>query len=43
MKVKDFLEFLKLPPNILFAISLVTGTILFLPDSMISKLYIKYL
>ncbi len=39
MKVKDFLEFLKLPPNILFAISLVTGMILFLPKDIVSKIY----
>ena len=39
MKVKDFINFLKLPPNILFAISLVSGAILFVSDSIIAKLY----
>lgn len=36
---KDFIEFLKLPPNILAAISIVTGLLLFLPDNYIEKLY----
>ena len=39
MKIKDFLEFLKLPPNILTAISLVSGVILFAPNDFINKLY----
>lgn len=39
MKVKDFIEFLKLPPNILAAISLVSGTILFANDELLKKLY----
>lgn len=39
MKPKDFLEFLKLPPNILAAISLVSGTILFANDTLLSRLY----
>lgn len=39
MKVKDFIDFLKLPPNILAALSLVTGIILFVPDKALSKLY----
>ncbi len=39
MNIKDFIDFLKLPPNILAAISLVTGCILFVPDSVLNKLY----
>lgn len=39
MKPKDFIEFLKLPPNILAAISLVSGTILFANDELLKKLY----
>ena len=39
MKVKDFIDFLKLPPNILAALSLVTGIILFVPDKVLSKLF----
>lgn len=39
MKVKDFIDFLKLPPNILAALSLVTGIILFVSDKVLSKLY----
>ena len=39
MKAKDFLDFLKLPPNILAAISLVTGIILFAPVTFLKKLY----
>lgn len=39
MNIKDFVDFLKLPPNILAAISLVTGCILFVPDSALNKLY----
>ena len=39
MKAKDFLDFLKLPPNILAALSLVTGVILFAPESVIKQLY----
>ena len=36
---KDFVDFLKLPPNILAAISIVTGLLLFLPDKCIEKIY----
>ena len=39
MKFKDFIEFIKLPPNILAAISLVSGTILFGNDELIKRLY----
>ena len=39
MKIKDFIDILKLPPNILSAISLVTGSILFFPDKLLKKLY----
>ena len=39
MKLKDFINFLKLPPNILLAISLVSGSILFASDNIINKLY----
>lgn len=37
MKHKDFIEFLKLPHNILAAISLVSGTILFANDELTKK------
>lgn len=36
---KDFIDFLKLPPNILAAISITTGLLIFLPDNYIEKLY----
>lgn len=36
---KDFLEFLKLSPNILAAISIVTGTITLIPDYYAKKIY----
>ena len=36
---KDFLEFLKLPPNILAAISIVSGTITLIPDNYAKKIY----
>ena len=39
MKVKDFIEFIKLPPNILAAVSVVAGTILFIPDKLAKKMY----
>lgn len=39
MKINDFIDFLKLPPNILAAISLVSGVILFAPKNFINKLY----
>lgn len=39
MKFKDFIEFIKLPPNILAAISLVSGIIILSPDKLIKKLY----
>ena len=37
---KDFFDFLKLPPNILFAVSLSTGLILFLPNTILTKMYL---
>lgn len=37
MKPKDFIEFLKLPPNILSAICLVSGIVLFIPDKFAKK------
>lgn len=40
MNFKDFLDFFKLPPHTLFALALGTGLVLFLPDSIISKLYL---
>lgn len=40
MKVKDFIEFIKLPPNILAAVSVVAGIILFIPDKLAKKMYI---
>lgn len=39
MKPKDFLEFLKLPPNILTAVSIVAGIIIFIPDKLAKKIY----
>ena len=39
LKINDFIDFLKLPPNILAAISLVSGVILFAPRNFINKLY----
>lgn len=39
MKATDFIDFLKLPPNILAAISLVSGTILFANDTLLNRLY----
>ena len=39
MKVKDFIDFIKLPPNILAAVSLVSGIILFIPDKLAKKMY----
>lgn len=39
MKPKDFMEFLKLPPNILAAICLVSGIVLFIPDKFAKKIY----
>ena len=38
---KSFIELLKLPPTILSTISLATGLILFLPDSIIKLLYMS--
>lgn len=37
---KDFLDFLKLPPNILAAVSIVTGIVTLLPDYYAKKIYI---
>ena len=39
MKFKDFIEFIKLPPNILTSIALVSGIIILSPDKLIKKLY----
>lgn len=39
MKIEDFIKFLKLPPNILAAVSLVSGIILFADDELLKKLY----
>ena len=39
MKFKDFIEFIKLPPNILTSIALVPGIIILSPDKLIKKLY----
>ncbi len=39
--MKEFLNFLKLPPNILAAISLATGIILFVPEKILNKLYMS--
>lgn len=39
MKVKDFIDFIKLPPNILAAVSVVSGIILFIPDKLAKKMY----
>lgn len=39
MKVKDFIEFIKLPPNLLAAVSIVAGIILFIPDKLAKKMY----
>lgn len=39
MSVKDFIEFLKLPPNILGALSISSGTLLLLPDKIAKKIY----
>lgn len=37
MRTKDFIEFIKLPPNILAAVSVVAGIILFIPDKLAKK------
>lgn len=37
--MKDFIDFLKLPPNILGALSIASGALLLLPDNMAEKLY----
>lgn len=37
--MKDFVDFLKLPPNILSALTLASGTLLLLPNKIIDKLY----
>lgn len=37
--MKDFIEFLKLPPNILGALSISSGTLLLLPDKIAKKIY----
>ncbi|WP_035287936.1 superinfection exclusion B family protein [Clostridium sp. KNHs214] len=37
--MKDFIEFLKLPPNILGALAIASGFLLFLPNRIIKKLY----
>lgn len=38
--MKDFIEFLKLPPNILGALAVASGILLFLPAKIATKLYI---
>lgn len=38
--MKDFIDFLKLPPNILGALAVASGVLLFLPDKIAKKLYI---
>ena len=37
--MKDFVDFLKLPPNILGALAVASGILLLLPDKVIKKLY----
>lgn len=37
--MKDFVDFLKLPPNILGALVVASGILLLLPDKVINKLY----
>ena len=37
--MKDFVDFLKLPPNILGALAIASGILLLLPDKIINKLY----
>ena len=37
--MKDFIDFLKLPPNILGALAVASGALLLLPDNIIEKLY----
>lgn len=39
MFMKDFIDFLKLPPNILGALSIASGALLLLPDRLTKKLY----
>ena len=38
--MKDFIDFLKLPPNILGALSIASGTLLLLPQKLAQKFYI---
>ena len=37
--MKDFIDFLKLPPNILGALSIASGALLLLPDQLAKRLY----
>ena len=37
--IKNFLDFLKLPPTILTALALASGLLLFAPDEIVKKLY----
>lgn len=37
--MKDFIDFLKLPPNILGALTIASGVLLFLPDNIAEKIY----
>ena len=37
--MKDFIDFLKLPPNILGALSIASGALLLLPDKLAKNLY----
>lgn len=37
--MKEFIDFLKLPPRILGALAIACGVLLFLPDELLGKLY----
>ena len=41
--MKDFVNLLKLPPKILAGLAIASGLLLFLPDKIISKLYMDSL
>lgn len=40
--MKDFIDLLKIPPRILGALTIASGLLLFLPDVLLSKLYMIY-
>lgn len=40
--MKDFIDFLKLPPNILGALSIASGTLLLLPQKLAQKFFYKF-